>query len=160
LTSTSDIETGATRTTKSRKPDTKGSEHAENRLAALLNATPDAVVLIDGNGIIETFNPGAEQRLRLPGRRDRRPERRALMPAPFRAEPRRLHRRYQQTGEARFMLAPREVEAAARTARFFRPRSRSARSGEGSCELHRHHSRHQRARVAAEAACTRSRRTC
>jgi two-component system, LuxR family, sensor kinase FixL len=111
LTSTSDIETGATRTTKSRKPDTKGSEHAENRLAALLNATPDAVVLIDRNGVIESFNPGAERIFGYGAREIVGKNVAALMPAPFRAEHDDFLRRYRDTGEARFMLAPREVAA-------------------------------------------------
>ncbi|HUG99528.1 MAG TPA: PAS domain S-box protein [Gammaproteobacteria bacterium] len=84
---------------------------AESKLAALLNATPDAVVLIDGQGIIESFNQGAEQVFgyradEIVGQNVAR-----LMPAPFRADHDDYIRRYQRTGEARFMLAPREVEA-------------------------------------------------
>jgi two-component system, LuxR family, sensor kinase FixL len=84
---------------------------AENRLSALLSATPDAVVLIDGRGIIESFNPGAE---RIFGYRAEEVIGRniaLLMPAPFGASHDDYIRRYRQTGEARFMLAPREVEA-------------------------------------------------
>ena len=33
---------------------------AENRLSALLNATPDGIILIDAYGRIEAFSPGAE----------------------------------------------------------------------------------------------------
>ena len=84
---------------------------AESRLSALLSATPDAVVLIDGNGIIESFNPGAERifgysAAEIVGRNIA-----LLMPTPFRANHDDYIRRYQRTGEARFMLAPREVEA-------------------------------------------------
>ena len=34
---------------------------AESDLAALLMAAVDAIIIIDANGRIETFNPGAEQ---------------------------------------------------------------------------------------------------
>lgn len=88
-----------------------GTTPAESRLSALLNATPDAVVLIDGSGVIESFNPGAE---RIFGyRADEIVGRNIslLMPKPFQANHDEYIRRYQRTGEARFMLAPREVEA-------------------------------------------------
>jgi two-component system, LuxR family, sensor kinase FixL len=84
---------------------------AESRLTALLNATPDAVVLINGLGIIESFNQGAEQVFgysadEIIGRNVS-----LLMPEAFRPGHDGYIRRYQQTGEARFMLQPREVEA-------------------------------------------------
>jgi two-component system, LuxR family, sensor kinase FixL len=84
---------------------------AENRLAALLNATPDAVVLIDGDGIIQSFNPGAEQVFGYCADEIVGQNIALLMPTPFRASHDDYIRRYRQTGEARFMLAPREVEA-------------------------------------------------
>jgi two-component system, LuxR family, sensor kinase FixL len=87
------------------------ARRAANRLAALLNATPDAVVIIDGNGLIESFNPGAERVFgyradEILGRNIA-----LLMPTPFRSGHDGYIQRFQQTGEARFMLAPREVEA-------------------------------------------------
>jgi two-component system sensor kinase FixL len=84
---------------------------AESRLSALLSATPDAVVLIDGNGIIELFNPGAERIFGYRAEEIVGQNIALLMPTPFRANHDGYMRRYQQTGEARFMLAPREVEA-------------------------------------------------
>ncbi len=94
-----------------RRRDTAESVRAENRLAALLRATPDAVVLIDGKGIIESFNPAAERIFgysagEIIGRNVD-----LLMPAPFRSAHDSYIRRFQRTGEARFMLAPREVQA-------------------------------------------------
>ena len=88
-----------------------GTTAAESRLAALLNATPDAVILIDGRGLIESFNPGAERVFgyradEIVGRNIS-----LLMPTPFQANHDDYIRRYQRTGEARLMLAPREVEA-------------------------------------------------
>ncbi|HKK02347.1 MAG TPA: PAS domain S-box protein [Gammaproteobacteria bacterium] len=85
--------------------------HAESKLAALLNATPDAVVLIDGKGIIESFNPGAERVFGYSADEIVGENIALLMPTPFRANHDDYINRYQQTGEARFMLAPREVEA-------------------------------------------------
>ena len=92
---------------------------AESRLSALLSATPDAVVLINGVGVIESFNPGAErifgyQASEIVGRNID-----LLMPAPFRANHGDYMRRYQRTGEARFMLAPREVEACRKDGTIF-----------------------------------------
>ena len=84
---------------------------AESRLAALLNATPDGIVLIDAYGRIEAFSPGAERIFgysapEIIGQNVSR-----LMPAPFRQAHDGYIARYQRTGEARFMLAPRDVEA-------------------------------------------------
>jgi PAS domain S-box-containing protein len=99
---------------REKKPDALAPDDARqaaNRLSALLNATPDAVVIIDGKGLIESFNPGAE---RIFGyRQDEILGRNIalLMPTPFRAGHDGYIHRYQQTGQARFMLAPREVEA-------------------------------------------------
>jgi two-component system, LuxR family, sensor kinase FixL len=90
---------------------TEGDTRAESRLSALLNATPDAVVLIDGNGIIESFNPGAERVFGYRAEEIIGHNIATLMPAPFRANHDEYILRYRQTGEARFMLAPREVEA-------------------------------------------------
>jgi two-component system, LuxR family, sensor kinase FixL len=89
----------------------KERRSAESRLSALLNATPDAVVLINGNGIIESFNPGAERVFGYQAEEIVGQNIALLMPTPFRPNHDQYIRRYQQTGEARFMLAPREVEA-------------------------------------------------
>ena len=99
---------------REKRPDVPAPDDARraaNRLAALLNATPDAIVIIDGNGLIESFNPGAERVFgyradEILGRNIA-----LLMPTPFRSGHDGYIQRYQQTGEARFMLAPREVEA-------------------------------------------------
>jgi two-component system, LuxR family, sensor kinase FixL len=106
---------------------------ATSRLSALLNATPDAVVLIDGRGIIEAFNPGAEQVFgyragEIIGRNVA-----LLMPHSFRPGHDGYIRRYQQTGEARFMLASREVEACRKDGSVFPAEVSVGRvEGEGS----------------------------
>ncbi|HRP85990.1 MAG TPA: PAS domain S-box protein [Gammaproteobacteria bacterium] len=99
------------RDTPTASPTRKDIPRAEYRLSALLDATPDAVILINGDGVIESFNPGAERvfgysAAEIVGRNVA-----LLMPTPFRAGHDGYIQRYQQTGEARFMLAPREVEA-------------------------------------------------
>ena len=99
------------RETSAIQADPTGHRRAESRLTALLNATPDAVVLIDGNGIIESFNAGAERIFGYRAAEIVGQNIALLMPTPFRANHDDYIRRYQQTGEARFMLAPREVEA-------------------------------------------------
>jgi len=88
-----------------------GDRRAQHQLAALLSATPDAVVLIDGEGVIESFNKGAERIFGYSAEEIVGQNVARLMPAPFRAGHDGYIRRYRQTGEARFMLAPREVEA-------------------------------------------------
>jgi two-component system, LuxR family, sensor kinase FixL len=95
------------------------SQRAEHRLAALLDATPDAVVLIDGQGVIEAFNAGAEQVFGYRAEEIIGQNIARLMPAPFRKDHDSYIRRYQQTGEARFMLAPREVEASRKDGSVF-----------------------------------------
>jgi len=100
--------------TRAPKPGQGGrteQRHAESKLTALLNATPDAVVLIDGNGIIQSFNPGAEHIFGYSADEIVGQNIALLMPIPFRANHDDYINRYRRTGEARFMLAPREVEA-------------------------------------------------
>ena len=86
-------------------------QHAERRLSALLDATPDAVVLIDGNGLIESFNKGAERIFGYRADEVLGKNVALLMPVPFRANHDQYLQRFRSTGEARFLLAPREVEA-------------------------------------------------
>jgi two-component system, LuxR family, sensor kinase FixL len=100
-----------TRETSAIPGDATEQRRAESKLAALLSATPDAVVLIDGNGIIESFNAGAERVFGYRAAEIVGKNIALLMPAPFRANHDDYIRRFQRTGEARFMLAPREVEA-------------------------------------------------
>lgn len=94
-------------------------QHAESRLSALLSATPDAVVLINGRGIIESFNAGAERIFGYRAAEIIGQNVALLMPTPFRPGHDGYIKRYQQTGEARFMLAPREVEACRKDGSIF-----------------------------------------
>lgn len=94
-------------------------QHAESRLSALLSATPDAVVLINGEGVIESFNSGAERIFGYRAAEIVGQNVSLLMPTPFRPGHDGYIRRYQQTGEARFMLAPREVEACRKDGSIF-----------------------------------------
>jgi two-component system, LuxR family, sensor kinase FixL len=94
-------------------------QHAESRLSALLSATPDAVVLINGEGVIESFNSGAERIFGYRAAEIVGQNVALLMPTPFRPGHDGYIRRYQQTGEARFMLAPREVEACRKDGSIF-----------------------------------------
>ncbi|NGX17581.1 PAS domain S-box protein [Wenzhouxiangella sp. XN24] len=95
------------------------SRRAQSKLAALLNATPDAVILIDGNGIIESFNPGAERIFGYSAKEIVGQNVAMLMPLPVRSGHDGYIQRYQRTGEARFMLAPREVEACRKDGSLF-----------------------------------------
>ena len=93
--------------------------HAGSQLATLLNATPDGVVLIDARGLIQSFNPGAERIFgykagEIVGRNIA-----LLMPAPHRVAHDGYLQRYSDTGEARMMRAPREVEAQRKNGEVF-----------------------------------------
>jgi len=92
---------------------------AGNQLATLLNATPDGIVLIDHKGVIRNFNPGAERIFGYTAGEALGQNISMLMPAPHRVAHDGYLQRYSDTGEARMMRAPREVEARRKTGEVF-----------------------------------------
>ncbi len=102
--------------TKSRPQDSASSPvlpqgFAGSQLATLLNATPDGIVLIDARGVIQSFNPGAEKIFGYAAADVIGRNISLLMPEPHRESHDGYLQRYSDTGEARMMRAPREVEA-------------------------------------------------
>lgn len=84
------------------------SNQAE-RLSAIINTTVDGIIVIDGRGLIENFNPAAE---RLFGYAESEVIGRninMLMPSPFREEHDHYLERYQETGKAAIIGKGREV---------------------------------------------------
>jgi two-component system sensor kinase FixL len=92
---------------------------AGHQLTTLLNATPDGVVLIDAEGVICSFNPGAERIFGYEAQEVLGRNIAMLMPAPQRVAHDGYLQRYSETGEARMMRAPREVEAQRRSGEVF-----------------------------------------
>jgi len=95
------------------------TDRATLELRAVLDAAVDAVVVIDHQGRIETFNRAAE---RLFGYRTGEilgQNVSVLMSEPFRTEHDRYLRRYQETGQARIIGIGREVIAARRDGTVF-----------------------------------------
>lgn len=84
---------------------------AEARFEALLEAAQDAIVVIDEQGVIRTFSPGAEQmfgyeRREIVGQRIEK-----LMPEPYSSEHDGYIQRFLRTGRGRIIGKGRQVEA-------------------------------------------------
>jgi two-component system sensor kinase FixL len=95
----------------SNAPSDSGKAGAAQELRALLDAAVDAVIVIDGQGRIETFNRAAQQmfgyrEIEMLGRNVN-----VLMPEPEHSAHDEYLRRYLATGQARIIGIGREVEA-------------------------------------------------
>lgn len=75
----------------------------EVHLRAILDAAPDAMIVIDERGIIEEFNPAAEHQFGYPAADVCGQNVRLLMPSPYREEHDGYLHRYLATGERRII---------------------------------------------------------
>lgn len=82
---------------------------SEQRLRSVLNAAVDGIVVIDRNGVIEAFNPAAEQIFGYSEDELLRRNVSVLMPDPYAREHSGYIERYLRTGEARIIGSGREV---------------------------------------------------
>lgn len=82
---------------------------SESRLRAILNAAIDAIIVIDERGVIETFNPAAEQMFGYEAKEILGENIAQLMPAPFREQHDHYLRHYLATDERKIIGIGREV---------------------------------------------------
>lgn len=92
---------------------------AEARFTALLDAAVDAILVIDGKGLIETFNKAAETMFGYPAKAVFGRNVSMLMPNPYSAEHDQYINRYLDTGEKRIIGIGREVSGRRATGEVF-----------------------------------------
>jgi two-component system, LuxR family, sensor kinase FixL len=86
-----------------------GPRLADRVLKALVESAVDGIVVIDGRGLIEGFNPSAERMFGYPAAEVLGRNVAMLMPSPYNAEHDGYLARYQATGEAHIIGIGREV---------------------------------------------------
>ncbi|WP_372395692.1 PAS domain S-box protein [Azospirillum sp. HJ39] len=82
---------------------------ASSQLRAMLDTVPDGIVVIDGRGRIQTFNPACERLFGWTAGEVVGQNVRMLMPSPYRDQHDGYLERYQRTGERRIIGIGREV---------------------------------------------------
>jgi two-component system sensor kinase FixL len=82
---------------------------SEERWRAIVESAVDAIIVIDGHGRIEAFNPAAERLFGYSEREVLRKNVSLLMPSPYRDEHDSYLERYQREGNARIIGIGREV---------------------------------------------------
>ncbi len=90
---------------------TQSVREREDRLQAILNAAADAIITSNERGIIESFNPAAEQMFGYRQGEVIGQNVKILMPSPYREEHDRYLANYLKTGQARIIGISREVVA-------------------------------------------------
>lgn len=91
----------------------RGRRHlrdTQTRLTALVEGAVDSIIVINGEGIIESVNPAVEKMFGYPAQALIGRNVKLLMPAPYCEEHDGYLSRYQETGEARIIGIGREVQ--------------------------------------------------
>lgn len=91
----------------------------EERLQAILNTAPDAIITIDLNGIVQDCNPAVSRAFGYSSEQILGNNVSMLMPAPFRDEHDSYLRRYQNTGKAHIIGMNRQLTARHRDGHTF-----------------------------------------
>jgi len=86
-------------------------KQSRDRLAAVVNTATDAILTIDAQGAIESFNPAAEGMFGYAAEEVIGENVKILMPEPFRSGHDGYIRSYRETGEARIIGIGRELKA-------------------------------------------------
>ena len=94
-----------------RQETSKALKVSEERLRAIVNTCVDAIISIREDGVIETFNPAAEQMFGYTRREAIGRNVNILMPSPYREEHDEYIQNYFQTGQAKIIGIGREVFA-------------------------------------------------
>jgi two-component system sensor kinase FixL len=95
------------------------SDRARQVLAAIFHSAVDGIVVIDGHGLIEAFNPAAERLFAYREQDVIGQNVKLLMPQPYRDEHDGYLARYRDTGEARIIGIGREVQGLRRDGTIF-----------------------------------------
>lgn len=82
---------------------------SESRLRAVLETAVDAIIMIDGRGIVQSFNPAAETMFGFTADEVIGQNIKMLMPSPYREEHDGYIEKYRQTGERKVIGIGREV---------------------------------------------------
>lgn len=88
------------RETAERKEAEEASRRSEARTRAIVETSPDAIITMTANGLIRSFNPGAETIFSYTAEEAVGQPMRTLMPERFRGPHEAGFRRYLETGEA------------------------------------------------------------
>jgi two-component system sensor kinase FixL len=94
-----------------RKQDIRRLRESEARLRSIVDAAVDGIIVIDAQGVVEAFNPGAERLFGYQAAEILGQSVNVLMPSPYREEHDGYIDRYVRTGEARIIGIGREVSA-------------------------------------------------
>ncbi|MFU8833281.1 MAG: PAS domain S-box protein, partial [Wenzhouxiangella sp.] len=89
----------------------KQAEHEQTKLQSILNTVVDPLLVIDGDGLIETFNPAAERVFGYEASEVMHRNVSLLMPSPVREEHDGYLSRYRETREARVIGIGRDIHA-------------------------------------------------
>jgi PAS domain S-box-containing protein len=100
---------GTTLDTTELKQAKKALEESEARAQAILETTVDGIITIDGDGIIESFNPAAEDIFGYEAEEVIGENVKMLMPSPYREEHDEYLRSYHETGRRNIIGIGREV---------------------------------------------------
>jgi PAS domain S-box-containing protein len=99
--------------------ETGALKSAETRLRTVIEGAPDAIITIDEEGIIRSFNPAAEKIFGYGAAEAIGNNVNMLIPEPYHSEHDAYIQRYLQTGQARIIGRPRELTAKRRDGSAF-----------------------------------------
>ena len=103
-------------------------QEREARLQSILETAPDAIIVIDDRGVIESYSSAAQRLFGFTAEEAVGQNVKFLMPAPYRERHDSYLQRYLTTGERRVIAGPEHVSCWGRFAVHWRPPPHRARS--------------------------------